>query len=193
MMRIGDLARQTGTPVATIRYYESMGLLPAVARTDANYRLYGTTHVERLSFIRNCRSLDMTLDEVASLLRFKDTPDADCAAVNTLLDEHLGHVAERIRTLRRLELQLRSLREVCRETQAAEHCQILAHLSRVPPREAVDTTRVAHTGGHVRGTHGHQAVMPAKSPKAAKTGARLPTKRANAMPAFSTAGRSSAR
>jgi DNA-binding transcriptional MerR regulator len=49
-----------------------------------------------LTFIRHCRSLDMTLDEIRALLRFKDAPAADCGDVNSLLDEHIGHVAHRI-------------------------------------------------------------------------------------------------
>jgi DNA-binding transcriptional MerR regulator len=89
-MKIGELAHHTGTQVETIRYYEREGLLPETARTDGNYRIYGTTHADRLRFIRNCRSLDMTLDEIRLLLRFKDSPAENCGGVNELLDEHIG-------------------------------------------------------------------------------------------------------
>ena len=92
-MRIGELAQASGTPVETIRFYEREGLLPTAARTEGNYRIYTPHHAERLAFIRQCRSLDMTLDEVRVLLRFKDQPTADCGEVNSLLDEHIGHVA----------------------------------------------------------------------------------------------------
>ena len=109
-MKIGELARVTGTPVETIRYYEREGLLAAPARTDGNFRIYEDTHAERLSFIRHCRSLDMSLDEIRILLRFKDAPGANCGDVNTLLDAHIVHVAARIRELRVLERQLKSLR-----------------------------------------------------------------------------------
>ena len=71
-MKIGELATATQTPVDTIRYYEREGLLPAAPRSSGNYRLYRTEHVERLGFIRHCRSLDMTLREIRVLLRFKD-------------------------------------------------------------------------------------------------------------------------
>ena len=53
--------------------------------------------------MRHCRSLDLTLDEIRVLLRFKDEPQAECGEVNALLDEHIGHVATRIRELRQLE------------------------------------------------------------------------------------------
>jgi len=75
-MRIGELAQTSGTPIETIRFYEREGLLPAAARTEGNYRIYTPQHADRLGFIRQCRSLDMTLDEVRVLLRFKDQPRA---------------------------------------------------------------------------------------------------------------------
>src|SRR5579863_1572701 len=106
---IGELARRTGCQAETIRYYEHEGLLPAPARSQGNYRQYDTTHVERLSFIRHCRSLGITLAEIRALLDFRDAPTRDCAAVSALLDEHVRHVAVRIEELRRLQRQLRRL------------------------------------------------------------------------------------
>jgi DNA-binding transcriptional MerR regulator len=92
-MKIGELANLTQTQVETIRYYEREGLLPETARTGGNYRIYGDAHAARLSFIRHCRGLDMTLDEIRILLHFKDAPSENCGEVNALLDEHIGHVA----------------------------------------------------------------------------------------------------
>jgi DNA-binding transcriptional MerR regulator len=59
-LKIGELAKQTGCLVETIRYYEGEGLLLEPARSEGNYRLYTDIHIERLQFIRHCRSLDMT-------------------------------------------------------------------------------------------------------------------------------------
>jgi Cd(II)/Pb(II)-responsive transcriptional regulator len=149
-MKIGELAARADTQVETIRYYEREGLLPAAPRTDANYRIYGDTHLERLAFIRHCRSLDMTLDEIRVLLRFKDDPDADCGDVNALLDEHIGHVAARIRSLRQLEKQLKELRLQCAGAGGAAHCGILGGLS-----QAVGGGLAASgEPRHVAGTHG---------------------------------------
>ena len=146
-MKIGDLARATGTQVETIRYYEREGLLPAPARTDSNYRRYDPTHVARLSFIRQCRALDMTLDEIRSLLRFKEAPAAHCAEVNELIDEHMAHVAERIRELKRLQTELKTLRAQCDAHGAA--CGILGALEKKgqPPARAAKKA-------HVAGAHG---------------------------------------
>lgn len=67
-MKIGELAEVTGTAVETIRFYEREKLLPSAARAENNYRMYSTEHIGQLAFIRRCRSLDMTLDEVLSLI-----------------------------------------------------------------------------------------------------------------------------
>ena len=99
-MKIGALAEATGTPVETIRFYEREGLLPPPARAENNYRLYLPIHVERLAFVRQCRGLDMTLDEIRALIELRDSPAQDCGEINALLDEHIGHVAQRIRELR---------------------------------------------------------------------------------------------
>jgi Cd(II)/Pb(II)-responsive transcriptional regulator len=148
-MKIGELATLTNTQVETIRFYEREKLLPVPGRSEGNYRIYGGTHAERLSFIRHCRSLDMTLDEIRVLLRFKDAPTENCLEVNELLDEHIGHVAQRIKDLRHLEKQLKNLREACTGGQEAMHCGILNELTEIAKGPASSHGRE----GHVHGTH----------------------------------------
>ena len=150
-MKIGELARATQTAVETIRYYEHAGLLPQAPRSEGNYRIYGPEHVERLAFVRHCRSLDMTLDEIRVLLRFKDQPQADCGEVNALLDEHIGHVSVRIRELRRLERQLHALRDLCGRAASSENCGILQELTQSARPAAGRATEA-----HVHGTHGRR-------------------------------------
>jgi Cd(II)/Pb(II)-responsive transcriptional regulator len=145
LFKIGQLATQTGAKVETIRYYEQQRLLPQPARSDGNYRLYGAEHVKRLQFIRHCRSLDMTLDEIRTLLDFRDTSDANCAGVNTLLDKHIGHVADRIKDLKALQTQLKQLRQQCHSVQSMVQCGILQELDKAD--DAVPITLGSHAGG----------------------------------------------
>ena len=133
-MKIGELATLSGSPVETIRYYERVGLLPTAARTQGNYRVYGPAHAQRLQFVRHCRSLDMTLQEIRTLLSFKDAPQDNCAQVNALLDAHIDHVAQRMRELRQLGKQLQALRGQCHDVQDAARCGILQGLAQ-PSRE----------------------------------------------------------
>ena len=75
-MKIGELAKQTNCTVETIRYYEKVGLLPAAMRNqENNYRFYGKKHLEHLLFIRRCRALAMTHEEIQQLLQARDEPD----------------------------------------------------------------------------------------------------------------------
>ena len=128
-MKIGELAKATHTQVEMIRYYEREGLLPETARTEGNYRVYDSAHVDRLSFIRHCRGLDMTLDEIRVLLRFLDAPTENCSAVNALIDAHLGHVATRVKELHLLEVQLKSLQQRCQAGHVVSECGILNELT----------------------------------------------------------------
>jgi Cd(II)/Pb(II)-responsive transcriptional regulator len=146
-MRIGELAKVTGTPIETIRFYEREQLLPTPARTEGNFRVYEAIHNERLAFIRHCRSLDMALDEIRTLLRFKDSPAENCGEVNDVLDAHISHVANRIRELRALEKQLKTLRQQCVEIQGTNECGILQVLSKAAATPSSTAKR------HVQGTH----------------------------------------
>lgn len=148
-MKIGELAEATGTPVETIRFYEREGLLPPPARADNNYRVYLRAHVERLAFIRQCRNLDMALDEVRALIVLRESPSRDCGEVNALLDAHIGHVTQRIRELRALEKDLKALRARCSAPHTVSECGILGGLDRAA------TARPAPPGKrrHVHGTH----------------------------------------
>lgn len=128
-MRIGELARQTGTPAETIRYYEKENLLPEPARSPNNYRQYGTQHLELLLFIRQCRALDMSLQEIRALLEVRSNPAASCTTANQVLDEHIEHVETRIKELQELASQLHQLRDQCISDSPAGECGILQGLA----------------------------------------------------------------
>lgn len=149
--RIGELATRLAVPVETIRHYEHEKLLPKPARSDGNFRLYTDTERERLEFILNCRALDMTLEEIRSLLRLRDAPEQGCTEVNTTLDAHIGHVTGRIRVLRGLHVQLKALRSRCNKPSTARDCGILQELSE-PPARGKSAARVSVVHSRRRGT-----------------------------------------
>lgn len=143
-MKIGELAKVARCPVETIRYYEREGLLAPPLRSAGNFRLYGPAHVERLRFIRNCRALDMSQDEIRRLLELSDNPAAACGAVNTLFDEHIAHVEERIRELSQLREQLATLRRGCQNDARVDDCGILQGLAEMDSGQR--STRHTHLG-----------------------------------------------
>jgi len=147
---IGALSRDAECPPETIRYYEREGLLPRASRTAGNYRLYGPAHLERLVFIRNCRSLDMTLDEIKQLLQFRDEPQSECGAAHALIDEHIAHIGERIAELEQLQRQLQALRHQCQPIGNPRKCGILDRLQ----QKTASSTERKKVKAHIRGVHG---------------------------------------
>lgn len=145
-MRIKELAVAAAVPADTIRHYEKAGLLAAPPRTGNGYREYGHADAERLRFIRHCRELDMSLDEVRELLQFLDHPRPDCGAADAVVRNHLAHVRERLAALRRLEKQLVRLVGACSHPRPQERCGIvLALQSADPPRRRKAAARGVHS------------------------------------------------
>ena len=106
ILMIGQLARQTGTKVETIRFYEKNGLLPAPSRTDGNYRAYEPGHLSRLSFIRRARELGFSLDQIREFLKLADDRSQSCAAVDAIAREHRKEVERKIEDLTALKSEL---------------------------------------------------------------------------------------
>ncbi len=150
-MKIGELAKKSGIQIETIRYYEKEGLIPIPDRNSSNYRMYSSSHEERLMFIKRCRSLDMSLEEIKALLDFRDAPETNCPKVNALIDEHIGHVTQRMEELKLLETRLRELRSQCDEVAGGNNCGIIHALS----SDAFPLESISHTGcGHIPHSHG---------------------------------------
>ncbi|MCA0342068.1 MAG: Cd(II)/Pb(II)-responsive transcriptional regulator [Proteobacteria bacterium] len=120
-MKIGELAKRAGCKVETVRFYEREGLLPQPERSSGNFRVYTAEDVARLVFIRNCRSLGMALPEIRVLLDCRSEPNTDCRGVLALLDLQIRRVAHQVDALRRLERQLRGIRQMCNDRQNPEH------------------------------------------------------------------------
>lgn len=129
---IGALAQQTGCTVPTIRYYEEIGLLPAVPRTDAGRRLYSAPTVKRLTFIRRCRDFGFSIDQVRELMGLVDEPDRPCVEVRDVASGHLAEVRKKLEELKALESNLSALIASCDSACAggtAVDCTILDDLA----------------------------------------------------------------
>jgi Cu(I)-responsive transcriptional regulator len=127
-LAIGQLAKRTGTKVETIRYYERIGLLPAPARTEGNYRSYNEGHLGRLSFIRRARDLGFPLGQVRELLGFANERDRSCEAVDVIARQHLGEVERKLASLIALRDELADVIVRCRRGTVAE-CRIIETLA----------------------------------------------------------------
>jgi DNA-binding transcriptional MerR regulator len=135
-MKIGELARGAGVDVQTVRYYEREGLLDAPSRTPSGYRAYGSQHLERLSFVRHCRSLDMPLVEIKRLIALASDKGVSCEEVDELVRAHLRRVGAKRLALEKLESQLAMLSEQCAAGHRVADCGILAELIHAAQGEA---------------------------------------------------------
>lgn len=141
---IGQAASESGLSAASIRFYEKQGLLPPGLRSEASYRLYSEEDVHRLRFIRLCRALDMSLEEVRTLLDLDLRDSADCLRAQVTLDEHLRHVRERLEELRVLERDLLSIRGRC--DGQGPHCGIMQALHQRADRAPAPEPEVRAAG-----------------------------------------------
>ncbi len=109
-MIIRELAKQTGVPARTIRYYESIGLMPQPRRATNNYREYTSSAVERLRFIAGARSLGLSLADIAEILAARDDGIAPCQRVLDALDQQMADIDRRIADLLALRETLAQIR-----------------------------------------------------------------------------------
>lgn len=126
---ISDLAKKTQLSTDTIRFYEKKNLIQASFRAENNYKYYNDETLKRLIFIKRCRSLDMTLQEIIALLEQVQHPERGCKIVDQLIAEHIQHVETRILELQSFKTQLVALRQSCASDSTIDHCQIVKNLA----------------------------------------------------------------
>jgi len=129
-MRIGALAQVSGLSTQTIRYYESIDLLPDPARTPAGYREYADDAAERLRFIRDAQASGLTLAEVQTLLSMKDAGIGTCSHTLSFLDHHVAEIDAQIERLRAARAEMLDLAERARRLDPAtctdpNRCQVI--------------------------------------------------------------------
>ena len=126
-LRRGELARESGCNLETIRYYETIGLMPPPPRSEGRHRLYESAHARRLRFILRGRELGFSIDEIRALLAIEDAGGA-CADVHALTTQHLALVKRKIADLRRLERILTAATAACARD-ASPQCPVIEALS----------------------------------------------------------------
>ncbi|GIX08134.1 MAG: heavy metal-responsive transcriptional regulator [Candidatus Poribacteria bacterium] len=134
MFRIGEVAKRAGVSVDAVRYYERCGLLRAVGRTEAGYRLFAPETISRIRFIKRAQGLGFSLSEVAELLSLAEHPAATCGEVRAQVLTKLRVVERKLERLAQLRERLLQLAEQCEGgSLPAERCSILLALTEEDP------------------------------------------------------------
>jgi len=125
---IGQAARQSGVSAKMVRHYESLGLLPAVRRTDAGYRQYGAREIHTLRFIRRARTLGFSMPEIAELLKLWQNQQRASADVKRIAQAHMAELDQRIAQMQAMRATLAQLTHCCAGDQRPD-CPILTGLA----------------------------------------------------------------
>ncbi len=124
----GKLAGRGGVNIATIRYYEKRGLLPAAPRSRTGYRLYAGDALRRLHFIRQAQVLGFSLEEIRDLLSLRMQPGTTCADIRLRAKEKISAVDKKIADLKQIRDALNKLAAACQGKGPTSECPILEAL-----------------------------------------------------------------
>lgn len=127
-LTIGQVAKQAGVGVETVRFYEREGLLEEPQRRESGYRQFDETVVDRLRFIRRAKELGFTLKEIKELLELRGNPATTCADVKCRAEAKIADVEERIRSLQAMKKALVKVTKTCSGKGLIGDCPILESL-----------------------------------------------------------------
>lgn len=111
LLKIGELAEQADVAVGTIRYYESLGLVEPVRRSESGYRYYANDAVKRVQFIRKAQSLQFSLSEIQQILGVRRQGDPACPLVRDLLNQKIADLEEQLHRMVTLKTELEAYRD----------------------------------------------------------------------------------
>jgi len=139
-MNIGEAASASGVSAKMIRYYESVGLIPAAGRTGAGYRTYAATDVQMLRFVRRARDLGFPVDRIEELLALWRDRTRHSGDVKRLAEEQIDGLERKVREMQAMIGTLRHLADACCGDDRPE-CPILADLGRADEGGSPDAGR----------------------------------------------------
>lgn len=125
---IGQLAKEVGIGVETIRFYERRGLIEDPPRRPSGYRQYPLDSVDRLRFIRRAKELGFSLKEIGELLSLRLDADETCSQVRGRVSEKVTRIERKIHDLDEMRKALIRLGEACEESVEQDGCPFLEAL-----------------------------------------------------------------
>ncbi len=127
-MTIGQVSRQTGVGIETLRFYERESLIPAPPRNRSGYRMYQPEAVARIAFIRHAKALGFSLADIRELLFLRVDAAASCLEIKEIALARIADIEVRLSALTRMREALQDLAGTCRAGRSAGECQLLDSL-----------------------------------------------------------------
>ncbi|MCA9212183.1 MAG: heavy metal-responsive transcriptional regulator [Planctomycetales bacterium] len=125
---ISQLANAADIPTTTVRYYERIGLVEPENRSQGNYRLYSGESLNKLKFIRAAQAIGFTLEDVKALLSDDEGGIPTCGNVQSVIEERLADIEQRLKDLRHVRKVLKKALEQCQTQKKSDCCQVVAGL-----------------------------------------------------------------
>jgi DNA-binding transcriptional MerR regulator len=124
-MKIGELAKKVNCSVQAIRLYEKEGLIPEPERTESGYRVYSDSYIEKINFIRNAKSIGLTLKKIKELFDLSQKETARGINAKLVLKKEIDSLNEKIKTLSSVKNYLEKLDSSCEGSMPLEECPIM--------------------------------------------------------------------
>lgn len=125
ILSIGQVAKQAGVGIETIRFYEREGVIEEPGRSDSGYREYEAEIVTRLKFIKRAQALGFSLKEIAGLLALRVTPKENCSRIKKQAEQKLEEIGRKIADLKRMQKVLNDVTKACVASRPISDCPIL--------------------------------------------------------------------
>ena len=129
-LTIGQVARQTGIGIETIRFYERKGLIDEPPRKDSGYRQYTEEVIRQLTFIQQAKTLGFSLNEIHELLSLRSQPGVTSREIKQMAQTKLGDIEQKIKMLKRMQKTLKNLVDQCPGNVPTEECPIIEALDK---------------------------------------------------------------
>jgi Hg(II)-responsive transcriptional regulator len=124
-MKIGELSKQSGAGIETIRFYERNGLLAKPDRSPSGYRHYDASVVARLQFIRRAKDLGFTLAEIKEILALWFDANTRCEHVRQRAEQKIADIEDKVRSLHKMKRSLKKVISECESQDSVDDCPLM--------------------------------------------------------------------
>lgn len=131
-LRTGQVAKQAGVNVETLRFYEREGILPAPPRLESGYREYPDGTVELIRFVKRAQELGFALREIKEMLSLREVPQRAAKNASRLVEMKIAEIDSKIRDLEAIRTVLGTLQCDCQQRDTTAACPIIASLNGTP-------------------------------------------------------------